>query len=198
MSGPTTVLLAAARPLVRARLSVVLAETPGFRIVGEAATGTETRRLCGAIHPAVTLLDHHLARPSVAETLVALGCLCPETRVIVLASPVATAAVRALVALGAVGAVSLDEPPAAIVWAVAVVASGGTWCSPPFLAALARDAVPPLAGRTDRADAVFATRTTGRHYRYRPARLSAASPARSRSAARGLLAHEDDRGSGAA
>ncbi len=138
---------------------------PRFRIVGEAATGTETRRLCQAIHPAVALLDHHLAGPSVAETLVALCRLYPETRVMVLASPAATAAVRVLVALGAV---SLAGPPTAIVRAVAVVARGGTWCSPPFLAALARDAVPPIAGRAVHADAVFATRTTGRRYRYRP------------------------------
>jgi DNA-binding NarL/FixJ family response regulator len=177
---------------------IALAETPGFRIVGEAATGTEARRLCRAIRPAVTLLDHHLARPSVAETLVALGRLCPETRVMVLASPVATAAVRALVAVGAVGAVSLDEPPAAIARAIAVIASGGTWCSPPFLAALAQGTVPPADGRTAREDEGLPLRETGRRYRHRPARLSTTSPARSRSSVRGLLAHEDDCGSGVA
>ncbi len=87
MSGSVAVLLAVAHPPVRAWLYLALADTPGYRIIGEAATGTEARRLCRATRPAVALLDHHLARPAVAETLVALCQLCPETPVMVLAPP---------------------------------------------------------------------------------------------------------------
>lgn len=218
MIGVTTVLLAVAQPLVRAGLYVALAETPGFRIVGEAATGTEARRLCQATRPAVALLDHRLARPSAAETVATLRRLCPETRVVVLASPVATVAVRALVAVGAVGAVSLDDPPAAVAQAVAVVASGGTWCSPPFLAALARGVVPTADHLTSREAEVLALLTTGRrnaeiaaalsvsvrtiehHVTHLLAKLGARSrtEALGKARARGLLAPDDDFDSGAA
>lgn len=138
MSAPTTVLLAVAQPLLRAGLSVAIAETPDLRLACEAATGREALRLCQAFRPAVALLDQRLAQPPALETVALLGRACPATRVLALAPPTAAAAVRALIALGAAGALSLDDAPATVVQAVAVVGGGGTWCSPPFLAALAR------------------------------------------------------------
>lgn len=125
MADTMTVLFATDRPLVRAGLRAVLAEAPGLRLAGEATTGEETRRLCQAIQPTVVLLDPRLTDPPALETIAALRRDCPAARVVVLAPPGAIEAMRALVALGAAGAVSLDDTPATVVQAIQMVGQGG-------------------------------------------------------------------------
>ncbi|MGN6756497.1 MAG: LuxR C-terminal-related transcriptional regulator [Thermomicrobiales bacterium] len=139
-----SVVLATTQPLIRAGLQVALLDTPDLCLVGEAATGAEVRHLCQARHPAVVVLDARLTRPAAPETVALLRRLHPEIRIIILAPTADIAAVRTLIALGAVGAVSLDDSPTTIVQAITIVGQGGAWCSPPFLAALAHGAAPAL------------------------------------------------------
>ncbi|MGW2284485.1 response regulator [Streptomyces phaeochromogenes] len=51
------VVLADDQPLVRAALRMVIAETAGLEVVGEAATGAEAVALAGAEHPDVVVMD---------------------------------------------------------------------------------------------------------------------------------------------
>lgn len=162
MADTMTVLFATDRPLVRAGLRAVLAEAPGLRLAGEATTGEETRRLCQAVRPTVVLLDPRLTDPPALETIAALRRDCPAARVVVLAPPGAIEAMRALVALGAAGAVSLDDTPATVVQAIQMVGQGGAWLSRPLLAALARGAVHAGARLTTRQREVLAFLAAGR------------------------------------
>ncbi|AXG81471.1 response regulator [Streptomyces paludis] len=58
MSGaPVRVLLADDQPLVRAGLRVLMADTPGLEVVGEAGTGAEAVRLAGEVRPDVVVMD---------------------------------------------------------------------------------------------------------------------------------------------
>lgn len=124
------VLLAVAQPLVRVGLCTVLTEAPELRLVGEATSGTDVLRLCRAVRPAVVLLDARLADPSAPDTVAALRRDCPATRVLALAPPGAIAVVRALVVLGAAGAVALDETPDIVLAALRAIGRGGTWYRP--------------------------------------------------------------------
>ncbi|MFF3706227.1 response regulator [Streptomyces phaeochromogenes] len=51
------VVLADDQPLVRAALRMVIAETAGLEVVGEAGTGAEAVALAGAEHPDVVVMD---------------------------------------------------------------------------------------------------------------------------------------------
>lgn len=218
MTGPITVLLATTQPLLRAGLSIAIGDATNLRLVGEAATGQEARRLCQAFCPAVALLDQRLTRPSTLETAALLRRLCPETRLVILAPPTAVAAVRGLIALGAAGALSLDDAPATVGQAVEIVGGGGTWCSPPFLAALARGedaAADRLTAREGEVLALLAEgrrnaeiaaalgvalRTVEHHVSHLLAKLGARSRAEAirRAQARGLLGPAGGADSGAA
>lgn len=164
MNAPESlgVLLATARPLVRLGLRVVLAEAVGLHLTGEATTGAETLRLCRAARPVVVLLDVGLADPSAPEVAAALREDCPPARVVALAPPGAVDAVRALVALGAAGAVGLDAEPWGIAQAVRTVGLGGTWFDRPTLAAVATVSPPGEPVLTAREREVLALLATGR------------------------------------
>ncbi len=148
MNAPESlgVLLASSHPLVRAGLRAMLERVPALRPISEAATGDEVRRLCRAARPAVVVVDVELVGPSAPDTVAALRRDCPATRIVALASPGAVDAVRALVALGAVGAVALDEEADAVVQAIFAVARGGTRFAQATLAALVQGS--PRRGAT--------------------------------------------------
>ncbi len=158
---PLGVLLAVVRPLVRLGLRAMLTETPGLRPAGEATTGAEALRLCRVTRPAVVLLDAGLAGPSAAGVAAALREDDPAARIVVLAPPEATDAVRALVALGAAGAVGPDAEPAIVARAIRVVGRGGTWFDRPTLAAVAAMPSPVGPVLTPREREVLALLATG-------------------------------------
>lgn len=162
MTAPVKVVLATARPLVRLGLRVLLTETPDLALVGEATTGDEVLRVCQTSRPAIVLLDLALADPPAPDTVAALRRDCPLARVVVLAPPEATDAVRALVVLGVVGAVGLEVAPEVIVRAVRAVGQGDTWFDRPTLAALARTAQEDTAALTRREREVLRLLATGR------------------------------------
>lgn len=130
------VLLGSPHPLVRAGLRAMLERVPELCPIGEAATGDEVRQLCRAARPAVVVIDVELVGPSAPDTAAALRRDCPATRIVALAPSGAVDAVRILVALGAVGAVALDEEADAITQAICAVARGGTRFAQATLAAL--------------------------------------------------------------
>jgi two-component system response regulator AlgR len=55
--GPTSVLIVDDEPPARSRLRQLLAELPGFSVIGEAGNGEEALALCSALGPDVVLLD---------------------------------------------------------------------------------------------------------------------------------------------
>ena len=71
-------------PSVRRSLRLVLQAAADVDVVGVAAEGEEALRVCDALHPAVVLIDFHLARREGVETIRALQGQRPRPRVLVL------------------------------------------------------------------------------------------------------------------
>ncbi len=148
------VLLADDHPLVRAGLRAALAPEDDITLAGEAADGHETQRLAGDLQPDVLLLDVSMPGPPAVETVAFLRAECPGTKVLVVTAYKDPALVRGLLAAGARGYVLKDEPNAAVVHAIRVVAQGGSWVSRPVIEGLVQP-------ETDEATGVVAPALTG-------------------------------------
>ena len=74
--------------LFRQALWCLLSHESGFRVVGEAATGQQTLRLCRKLSPDVALIDLQLPGLSGLEVAQSLLTHAPEVRIILLANNV--------------------------------------------------------------------------------------------------------------
>ena len=160
------VLLADDHALVRAGLRAALAPEDGITLVGEAASGHETLRMAAELQPDVLLLDVSMPGPPAAETVASLRAQCPETKVLVVTAYQSPALVRGLLAAGVAGYVLKDEPNAAVVNAVRVVAQGGSWVSRPVMETLVEPAPragaqPPSPALTEQETAVLRLMVAG-------------------------------------
>lgn len=136
MPAAIRVMLADDHPLVRAGLRAALASEDDISLVGEAADGHETERLARELQPDVLLLDVSMPGPPAVETVAFLQAQCPGTKVLVVTAYQNPALVRGLLAAGVAGYVLKDEPNAAVVNAIRVVAEGGSWVSRPVMETL--------------------------------------------------------------
>lgn len=132
------VLLADDHPLVRTGLRAALANEDGVRLVGEAADGNETQQLARVLRPNVLLLDVSMPGPTATETIKVVQRDVPRTQILILTAYKDPGLVRGLLSAGVAGYLLKDDPNAAIVEAVRVVGSGGSWISPSVLAQLAQ------------------------------------------------------------
>lgn len=123
------VVIADDHPLVRAGLRSSLTSEPGLHVVGEAASGEETQRLCKDHQPDVLLLDLRMPGPSALETIAYLRYHCPHTRVLMLTAFDDEAHVRGLVEAGVAGYMLKEEAPATVSEAIRAVMQGCTWFS---------------------------------------------------------------------
>lgn len=71
-------------PLARADIRASLAIESDLRLLGEATTDDETRRLCQQLQPDVLLLASNLAKSSLLKMLVELQKLCPSMKILML------------------------------------------------------------------------------------------------------------------
>jgi signal transduction histidine kinase/DNA-binding NarL/FixJ family response regulator len=84
-SGHLRVFVAERHGLTRAGLVALLERAEGLRVVGDAATGEETRGLVHRLHPDVVVLDGHQAEGELERTLEAIKRTLPSCAVLVLA-----------------------------------------------------------------------------------------------------------------
>lgn len=129
MKSPVRIILADDHPVVRAGLRAELAEMEGMAIVGEAADGAETLRLCEQLQPDILLLDLNMPHLHPLDTVTILDETCPTTRVLVLTAHDDDVYVRSLVAAGVAGYLLKMEGVEAVASAIRSVMAGGTWFS---------------------------------------------------------------------
>ncbi|MFY7067082.1 response regulator transcription factor [Nocardiopsis changdeensis] len=133
MTGPgVRVLVAEDQAMLRGSLRFLIDHTPGMAAAGEAATGAEAVEEARRLLPDVVLMD---IRMPVLDGIEATRRICadPRTsgvRVLVLTTFDLDEYVYAALHAGAAGFLLKDTPPAKMIEAVGVVASGESLLSP--------------------------------------------------------------------
>jgi DNA-binding NarL/FixJ family response regulator len=157
-ASPITVVLADDHPALRLGLRVLLEQTPGIAVVGEADDGRAALAQIESVQPLVAVLDcclPDLAGPAVAAEVRRRGL---PTRVVALSAYRDEQFVRGMLAAGAVGYLLKDEASATIVAAVQAAARGEGWFSPAvaaWVASGAESVTDAPAGLTERELAVL-------------------------------------------
>lgn len=124
-------LIADDHPIVRAGLSGLLSDEPGFEVVAEASDGDEAVRLATATAPDVVLMDLRMPRvDGVAATARILSEVHPPPRVLILTTYESDDQILAAIEAGASGYLLKAAPQAEIVAGIRSVAAGQSALSP--------------------------------------------------------------------
>ncbi len=121
-----TLVLAEDQALIREGLRALLAQSPGFDVVGEAANGHEAVRLAVALRPDVVLMDLGMPELNGIDATIRVRAEAPRTRILIVTRHDTPVIARRAVAAGAHGYVHKDESGPALALAVRAVAAGGT------------------------------------------------------------------------
>lgn len=130
------IFLADDHPIVRQGVRRTIEEQPDMTVVGEASDGWQVLNADGRASWDVLVLDLSLPTISGIEVLRRLHAELPRLRVLVLSMYAEEQYASRLLAAGAAGYVSKDEPPSAVLAAIRAVAAGRAWFSPEVLEAL--------------------------------------------------------------
>jgi DNA-binding NarL/FixJ family response regulator len=147
------VLLADDQPLIRSGLRVLIADTAGLEVVGEAGTGAEAVALAAGLRPDVVVMDIRMpGMDGIAATRVITAGGEGAPRVLILTTFDEDAHVYGALRAGASGFLVKDMALDDILTAVRVVAGGDALIAPGVTRRLiaefaARPAVRPGAGR---------------------------------------------------
>ena len=165
---PVTVLVADDQALLRGTFRLLIDSSRGLAAIGEAGTGQEAVDLARREHPDVVLMDIRMPQLDGIEAT-RLICGSPETegtRVIILTTFDMDEYVYAALQAGASGFLLKDTPPADLLNAIKVVASGEALLAPTVTRRLisefarrprpAQAPVPELAAVTSREREVLA------------------------------------------
>ena len=149
------VVLADDQPLVRAGLRVLIADTPGIEVAGEAATGAEAVQLARDLRPDVVLMDIRMPGMDGIEATQMIRAGGDAARVVVLTTFDDDDYVYAALRAGASGFLVKDMALEDILAAIRAVAAGDALIAPSvtrrLIAQLAAQAPPsPASGRTRR------------------------------------------------
>jgi DNA-binding NarL/FixJ family response regulator len=155
MSDVIRVVLADDHAMIREGVRHVLSGTPGFQVVGEAASGRQAVEVAERTQPDVVVLDISMPQGTGLEVLAELRRRAPAARVLVLSVHDDTEYVLESVRAGAAGYLRKDTTPDNLRAAVRAIAAGNGWFSPEVarhLTAAIRDEsgapvpAPPAAG----------------------------------------------------
>jgi DNA-binding NarL/FixJ family response regulator len=130
MEGVIRVVLADDHAMMREGVRHVLAGTPGFQVVGEAASGREAVEVAARMQPHVVVLDISMPEGSGLEVIEELKSRAPAARVLVLSVHDDTEYVLQSVRAGAAGYLRKDTTPESLRQAVREIAAGNGWFSP--------------------------------------------------------------------
>ncbi|MGW4420601.1 response regulator [Streptosporangium sp. NPDC004631] len=153
MTEPTTVVIADDQALLRAGLRMLVETTSDMVVVGEAATGEQAVELAGRLRPDVMLMDVRMPETDGLEATRRVRAACGGTaaRIIILTTFDLDEYVYAALHAGASGFLLKDIPPAELLAAIRVIASGEALLAPTvtrrLIAEFARRSAPtpPLA-----------------------------------------------------
>lgn len=130
MTSRVKILVVDDHAVVRAGISGVLAATPEFEVVGEAATGEAALEQVAVNHPHVVVLDLSMPGMGGLEAAAALRADHPALRILVLSVHDHPAYVMESVRAGADGYLRKDAEPAELRLAIRAVAQGDGYFSP--------------------------------------------------------------------
>jgi DNA-binding NarL/FixJ family response regulator len=140
----TRILLADDHPILRRGIRALLATETTFDLVGEAADGDETLRLCQAELPDILLLDMHMPGPPASTLLTQLRLRCPTVKILILSAYDDDAFVVAALAAGVAGYILKEDVAENIIQAIQTALTGGMW----FSAGIRAKLTPELSSST--------------------------------------------------
>ncbi|MFI6184070.1 response regulator [Nonomuraea sp. NPDC051191] len=124
------VLVADDQVLIRASFRRLVDSAPGFRAVGEAATGTQAVTAAAGERPDLVLMDVRMPEMDGIEATRRICADLPETRVLIVTTFDLDEYVYGALRAGAAGFLLKDTPPAELIRSMAVVASGESLLAP--------------------------------------------------------------------
>jgi DNA-binding NarL/FixJ family response regulator len=135
------VLLADDHDLVRAGIRLLLEQIPEVEVVGEAGDGREAVRMINELHPDIVLMDLTMPVLNGIEATRQAAKLVPRPRVLVLSMHTDKNYVRTALAAGASGYMLKTADRAELATALATIARGESWLSPPIAKIVIEDLV---------------------------------------------------------
>jgi len=130
MSRPIRLLLADDHALVRKGLRLILAQVPGFEVVGEASDGREAIDLARTLRPDIVIMDVAMPRLSGVPATRELIEQVPGCQVLILSMHGDAVYVRECLRAGAKGYLLKDAVDHELVAAVKALATGQAYLSP--------------------------------------------------------------------
>jgi two-component system response regulator DevR len=127
---PIRILIADDHEVVRIGLSALLDRQQGFRVVGQAGSGSEAVRLARSLHPDVVVLDIRMPDGSGTEACRQITAEAPDTPVVMLTSYADEEALFESIAAGASGYVLKRIGSQELVDAIRTVAAGQSMLDP--------------------------------------------------------------------
>ncbi|GAA2305769.1 response regulator transcription factor [Actinomadura sp. NPDC048955] len=125
-----SVLVADDQALLRGSFRVLIDTAPGLRTVGEAGTGAEAVELAARERPDVVLMDVRMPEMDGIEATQRICTDLPDIRVLILTTFDLDTYVYSALRAGASGFLLKDTPPADLLSAIRVVASGESLLAP--------------------------------------------------------------------
>jgi DNA-binding NarL/FixJ family response regulator len=150
----TRVVLADDHTLVLAGIRGLLTKLDGVEVVGEAADGHATLRLCEALRPDVVLLDIAMPGMNGLEVAQRLSELDPAIRVVILSMHASEEYVLRALRTGAAGYLLKDSAVAELELAIRAVVRGETYLSPPVSRRVVDEYVSRTGGTPDPLDSL--------------------------------------------
>ncbi|GAA1859152.1 response regulator [Actinomadura bangladeshensis] len=148
---PIRILLVDDHPVVRSGIRAMLADQPGFELVGEAATGEEGVEAARRLKPAVVLMDLRLGAGIHGSEATRQITAAPDApRVLVLTTFDTDSDILAAVEAGATGYLLKDAPPDRLFAAIRSAAAGDSALAPSVASRLLGRMRTPAAALTPR------------------------------------------------
>ncbi|WP_085316147.1 response regulator [Derxia lacustris] len=122
--GPVRVLLVDDHAVVRSGYRLLLQYQGGYEVVGEAANADEAYLRYRELRPTVTVMDVMMVGASGIEAVRRIVALDADARILVFSMCSQPAIVRQALQAGALGVLTKDSPPEALMTAISAVARG--------------------------------------------------------------------------
>jgi DNA-binding NarL/FixJ family response regulator len=127
---PTTILIVDDQPLIRSGLKMILATSPCFHVVGEAAEGLEAIAMVELLQPDVVIMDIQMPILDGVEATRRLAALADPPKILILTTFERDDYLHEALRAGASGFLLKTSPPERLIDALTIVANGDSLVDP--------------------------------------------------------------------